>query len=281
MSATLFGHYLLDQGRISAAQHQAAIAWLRGKNKSLGALAIDSQLMSEKQVAELNRQQRNTDLMLGELAVKAGFLCETDLERLLILQQATRVDLPKALVALDILPQAEVALLASSFATEQKLSRSRCEALLNQVPQAELLQLCLNELIKSLQRICRQNVVVQMVHQQRELQKRLPYVVLQKLTGESPFHFGMALCAQQVQHISSSLSGEPAAQGYIPLAAMERFSDIVMQNACEKIFQLGREFIAEKPKAFFVGERIPACKNLVGIQLRSEEGDFDAVFFAS
>lgn len=281
MPATLFGHYLLDQGRITAAQYQAASAHLRRKNKSLGELAIDSELMSETQVAQLNRQQRSTDLMLGELAIKAGYLSESDVERLLILQQATRVDLAQVLVELGIMDGTQAHALIQEFTQEQKLSRSRCEAQLQLIPEAELLQLCLNELIKGLQRICRQSVVIQMVYSQRELQKRLPYVVLQRLTGDIHFHFGMALAAQQVQHISSSLSGEPIAEGYIPVAAMERFSDIVMQNACEKIIQLGRQISAEKPKAFFVGERMPACKNLIGIQLRCEDGDFDAVFLAS
>ncbi|MBB3168097.1 hypothetical protein [Simiduia aestuariiviva] len=281
MSAALFGQFLLEQERINVEQFHTALAHLRRKNKSLGELAVDSRLMTEREVAQLNREQRNTDLMLGELAVHAGLLTEPDLERLLILQQATRVNLTDVLVELGYIGESLAAELTRDFSAQQRASRTQCERELKQIPQSESLQLCLNELIKSLQRICRQSVVIQRVYSRRELQKRLPYVVLQQVSGDFHFHFGMALAAQQVQRISSSLSGEPIAEGYIPVAAMERFSDIVIQNACEKFVLQGRKSSADKPKAFFVGDHMPACKDLIGVQMRSDDGDFDAVFFAS
>lgn len=281
MTPALFGQFLQEQGRLDGMQLRCGIDLLRRRNKSLGALAVDSNLLTQRQVAQLNRLQRSTDLMLGELAVKQGFLSEADLERLIILQQATHVSLGSILVDLDYLSQAELAELEAAFALQQKQYRDASQAALAQLPQAEQLQLCLNELVKGLQRICRQSVSVRAIHSQRELQRRLPYIVMQRLHGDTQFHFGLALAAQQVQHISSSLSGEPASEGYIPVAAMERFSDIVVQNACEKFSLQGRHFEADKPKAFYVGDQLPASKDLIGVQLVTEDGDFDAVFMAT
>lgn len=279
MHAALFSQFLVSEGVLPQSTLMEVRSVLRNRNKSLGQLAIESNLLSERQVAELNREQRTTDLRLGELAIRQNLLTEDDLERLLILQQATQVSLGQILVEKRLMSKETLHLYERSYRSQQLLTRKLCEEILFKIPQSESIQLCLNELIKGLQRICRQVVSVNAVQQNGQLQKALPYIVLQKISGPRSFYFGLAVPAEQVRRFSCSLSGEPESQGYIPVAAMVRFSDIVVKNACEKLGQQDGSYSAEKPKAFFIGDRLPAYKDMVGVQLQSEEGAFDAVFF--
>ena len=280
MHASLFGQFLLREGIVTEAELRDANRDMRLRNKSLGELAIDSNLLSPRQVAELNREQRTTDLRLGELAVSRGLLSEDELECLIILQKATQVSIGKVLVDRGLLDANTLADLEIQHCDESKLARKLCQDALLRLPQSENIQLCLNELIKGLQRICRQVVSVNSIQQEGRLQKKLPYIVLQKVSGPRPFHFGMAVPAEQVQRISSSLSGEPESEGFIPVAAMERFSDIVVKNACEKLKSEQFSYLAEKPKAFFIGDNLPAYKEMVGVHMLTDDGDFDAVFFS-
>lgn len=280
MHASLFGQFLLREELITEAELRDANRDLRLRNKSLGELAIDSNLLSPRQVAELNREQRTTDLRLGELAVSRGLLSEEELECLIILQKATQVSLGRVLVDRGAIAASELDALELRYSDESKLARKLCENALLSLPQAESIQLCLNELIKGLQRICRQVVSVNSIQQEGRLQKKLPYIVLQKVSGPRTFHFGMAVPAEQVQRISSSLSGEPESEGFIPVAAMERFSDIVVKNACEKLKSEDAPYLAEKPKAFFIGDHLPAYKEMVGVHMLTDDGGFDAVFFS-
>lgn len=281
MKSSLFGQFLLAEGLLTQAELKDATRALRARNKSLGELAIDQQLLSPRQVAELNREQRTTDLMLGELAVRQGMLSEEEVERLIILQKATQVSLGQLLVERQQCSEASLQALERKYIDQQKLTRQLCQQVLTGLPQAENIQLCLNELIKGLQRICRQAVSVSEVQREGMLSKSLPYIVLQKVSGPRSFHFGLAVPAEQVQRFSSSLTGEPENHNYIPVSAMERFSDIVVQNACAKLPSGAVPYAAEKPKAFFVGEQMPAYKDLVGVHLLTEDGQLDAVFFGS
>ena len=279
MTAALFGRFLLDRAVITEEQLHHANHRLRQRNRSLGQLAIDSGFLSEQDVRTLNLAQRTTDMMLGELAVKRGLLEQDDLERLIILQKATQLSLGELLVESGELTDAELAEQEQAYHDALKASRRACEKLLMQLPHSENVQLCLNELIKGLQRICRQVVAVNMIERDGRLTANLPYVVLQKVSGPNNFHFGFAVSSDQVQRISSSLTGsDQPPGGFIPVSAMEHFSDIVVKNACAKMGSDGRAFESHKPKAFFIGDRMPAYRDMVGVRMMTEEGHFDAMF---
>lgn len=281
MSSSLFGQFLLSEGLLTQSELKEAVRELRSRNQSLGELAVAQHMLSARQVAELNREQRTTDLMLGELAVRRGMLNEEEIERLVILQKATQVSLGQLLVERNQISETRVNQLERKYTEQQKLTRRLCEREITELPQAENVQLCLNELVKGLQRICRQVVSINEVQREGMLSQSLPYIVLQKVSGPRSFHFGLAVPAEQVQRISNSLSGEPENDNFVPVSAMERFSDIVVKNACAKLPSSSVPYAVDRPKAFFVGEQMPAYKDMVGVHMLTEDGRLDAVFFGT
>ncbi|AFU97364.2 hypothetical protein [Simiduia agarivorans] len=279
MSATLFGQYLRERNVISPERLKAASDEVRRRNRSLGQLAIDSGYLTQAEVSELNHAQRTTDMMLGELAVKRALLSQDDLERLIILQKATQVSLAQVLVESGDFSETHIRELELDYLEKQKLTRKLCERILTEIPQSESVQLCLNELIKGLQRICKQVVAVNAIEKEGQLKQSLPYVVLQKVSGPSSFHFGFAVCSDQVQKISTALTGTEQNQAYIPVKAIEHFSDIVVKNACAKMQQEKENVVSHQPKAFFIGEQMPAYRDMVGVNMVTEDGSFEAMFF--
>lgn len=279
MTTPLFGQYLRERNLLSADRLKSASDEVRRRNRSLGQLAVDSGYLSQAVVTELNHAQRTTDMMLGELAVKRGLLSQDDLERLIILQKATQVSLAQVLVEAGDFSEPDIRALEQEYAEKQKLTRKLCERILTEIPQSESVQLCLNELIKGLQRICKQVVAVNAIEKEGQLKQSLPYVVLQKVTGPSNFHFGIAVCSDQVQKISTALTGTEPSQAFIPVRAIEHFSDIVVKNACAKMPRDREHVVSHQPKAFFIGDQMPAYRDMVGVNMITEDGNFEAMFF--
>ena len=84
MYTQLFGHYLLNNGIVSADElHAALTAMMRIKAK-LGAAAIDSGLMTAEQVDEIHELQHSVDKRFGDLAVEKGYLSQDQVRNLLL-----------------------------------------------------------------------------------------------------------------------------------------------------------------------------------------------------
>lgn len=115
MVATFFGQYLQAKGIIDQAQLHKALALQSSRNKSLGQLALEAGYLTQKQNAQINLRQRDTDIMFGELALSLGWLNCQQLDDLLHRQASEHLSLGAALIELKILSEHQLQHLLADY----------------------------------------------------------------------------------------------------------------------------------------------------------------------
>ena len=86
MFSQFFGHYLLENKKITAEQFSSCMKYIMTNRVKLGLIAENEGLLTGKQATELNQLQMQTDKRFGDLAVEKGYLTESDVSYLLGLQ---------------------------------------------------------------------------------------------------------------------------------------------------------------------------------------------------
>lgn len=92
------GNYLLNHNLVD---RDILISLLDENKKAhvkLGVLAIESNLMTAKQVSEVHEMQKRFDKKFGELAVEKGYLKEADVDYLLNQQKVNSIQLSQLLI---------------------------------------------------------------------------------------------------------------------------------------------------------------------------------------
>ncbi len=98
-----FGEFLTSQKKLSGDQLAAALELVRSKNKKLGDLAVERNMVTTQQANELNRKQREVDKPFGMLAVEAGLMTDEQVQTLLAFQKENKLSLPRAIADLSFL----------------------------------------------------------------------------------------------------------------------------------------------------------------------------------
>ncbi len=83
MFGVYFGKYLMDEGIIPEEGYYGLLEATRNSKVKMGLLAVESGLMTEEQVAEVNMLQQQQDMRFGDIAVEKGYLTEDDVADLL------------------------------------------------------------------------------------------------------------------------------------------------------------------------------------------------------
>ena len=86
MFSQFFGNYLLENNKITAEQFDSCMNYIKANRVKLGLIAESEGLLTSSQVMELNYLQVQSDERFGDLAVKRGYLTESDVNYLLGLQ---------------------------------------------------------------------------------------------------------------------------------------------------------------------------------------------------
>lgn len=115
MFTQLFGYYLLEQGKVSPAQLQAALEVKSRTKVRLGALAIDAGYMTAPQVERVHAEQKRLDKRFGDIAVSLGFITGSQVDELLGKQKSADIVLGQALIDLGFLSNSEFADCLSSY----------------------------------------------------------------------------------------------------------------------------------------------------------------------
>lgn len=97
-----FGNYLLSNNLVDPHVLMSLLDENKKAHVKLGILAINSNLMTAKQVNEIHEMQKKIDKRFGELAVEKGYLKEADVDFLLGQQRLNSVQLSQLLVDKNI-----------------------------------------------------------------------------------------------------------------------------------------------------------------------------------
>jgi CheY-specific phosphatase CheX len=87
MGIKFFGHYLLDEGKITSKQLTEVIEYQTKVNLSLGELAVRDGFISTKEANTINDKQRSLDKRFGEVAISLNLLSDIQVEKLLQIQK--------------------------------------------------------------------------------------------------------------------------------------------------------------------------------------------------
>ena len=121
MGIKFFGHYLLDEGKLTKDQLVEIVNYQAKHNLSLGELAVKQELITEKQAQTINDKQRSLDKRFGEVAISLQLLDDTQIQALLATQKQTKVFFGEVLLIKNLMTQEELDTQLKNFELEQKL----------------------------------------------------------------------------------------------------------------------------------------------------------------
>jgi CheY-specific phosphatase CheX len=91
MGIKFFGHYLLDEGKITNEQLAEVVEYQSKNNLSLGELAVRDGFINTGEANIINDKQRSLDKRFGEVAVSLKLLTDIQVEKLLQIQKSEKV----------------------------------------------------------------------------------------------------------------------------------------------------------------------------------------------
>lgn len=124
-----FGKYLLEKKYVTLSQLQSLLERLDDVRPDPGVLAIHAELMDGRQVDRVRAMQQKEKLSFEELAIREGYLKQSDLERLPEEQKKARFPLGQLLVQDGILSFSQLEKLYRDYRKDSGLSGDEIEAL--------------------------------------------------------------------------------------------------------------------------------------------------------
>lgn len=122
MFSQFFGHYLLENQKITAEQFSSCMNYIRANRVKLGLIAENEGLLTRNQANELNYLQMQSDKRFGDLAVEKGYLTEADVTYLLGRQGNPYLIFIQALEEGSVLTREEIDTALASFQSDLALS---------------------------------------------------------------------------------------------------------------------------------------------------------------
>ena len=129
MFSQFFGHYLVENQKITAEQFSSCMNYIKANRVKLGLIAESEGLLTSSQVMELNYLQVQSDERFGDLAVKKGYLTESDVNYLLGLQSNPYLLFVQALDENGCLTHDEIDYNLTAFQKENDFSNSIMKAI--------------------------------------------------------------------------------------------------------------------------------------------------------
>lgn len=86
MFGQLFGKHLVKKGILTHGEYRNAVEKHLGRRVKIGTIAIAEGLLTQEQVIEIHRQQRQYDKLFGDIAVENGFLTQEQVDKMLTKQ---------------------------------------------------------------------------------------------------------------------------------------------------------------------------------------------------
>lgn len=121
MGIKFFGHYLLDEGKLSSEQLTQAIDYQNANNLSLGELAVRENLITEKEANKINDKQRSLDKRFGEVAISLGLLSDPQIMDLLAIQKKEKIFFGEILILKKFMSEEALHVELKNFEAHQNI----------------------------------------------------------------------------------------------------------------------------------------------------------------
>ncbi len=93
-----FGEFLLNKGEVNEYGLEHALHYQRAEHVALGALAVQGEYLSERQLCDVKDCQRERGGLFGEIAVELGLINEDGVNELLEMQEKKHTRIGEVLV---------------------------------------------------------------------------------------------------------------------------------------------------------------------------------------
>ncbi len=107
---SLFGQYLVEQQKITLDQLNEAVNYQRQHNPAFGEICVEAEILSQADVDDILRELHayRGRMLTGEIAVFLGKLTQQQVIEVLDCQRDVNLQLGDALVALGLMPEADI-----------------------------------------------------------------------------------------------------------------------------------------------------------------------------
>jgi len=281
MSTKFFGQFLLEKGVISrevlldAVQHQKSI------NLPLCALAVEHGYLTAEQLEALDAEHTKSDRKFMEIALQDGMLTYGQLESLSKVRSERWVFFGEALVRRGHLSLVELNTLFEEYRAKQQPAADELTETLADVPDKLIISSLLRTTLDLFLHYTKQIIKVKSVVARCEPPEDIAYVFAQKVTGNRPFFYALALPEELTLLVADYIMQEENARiDEMVLDAVTEFVNIVVGNACASLDMADYKVSAEPPqlmlKETFL-KLLSSC-NGVTVDLETAKGDFRAFF---
>lgn len=234
MGIKFFGHYLLDEGKLTKEQLTQAVEYQATKNLSLGELAVRENIITKKQADTINDKQRSLDKRFGEVSISLGLLKDEQIEELLSMQKREKVFFGEILISKNFMNEEELNKALKLFEEQQHIEVVKLDDQLESLDKDGIIKNSVGILQKLYSRIVHDHIKLVGVNNDNS-SKRSGIIALQKMRGD--LHLDFAIQSEDAVSIAISnkfLKMEFDAVDEMVLDIMSEFVNVVLGNIAVK-----------------------------------------------
>jgi len=281
MSTKFFGQFLLEKGVITREVLLEAVQYQKSINLPLCALAVEKGYLTADQLEALDAKHTKSDRKFMEIAFKEKMLTYPQLEELSKARSERWVFFGEALVQQGHLSLVELNGLFEEYRAAHQPAQDEVAENLPNMPEKEIVSSLLRTTLDLFLHYTRQIIKVKSVVARCEEPGNIAYVFSQKVTGEKPFYYALALPEDLTLSIADYiLQQENGSIDEMVLDAVSEFVNVVIGNACASLDMKNYKASAEPPQLMMKEtfcNLLRSC-NGVTVDLQTTKGDFRAMF---
>lgn len=234
MAIKFFGHYLVDEKKLTNEQLIEVADYQSTRNLSLGEWAVDAGLITAKDAQKINDMQKTLDKRFGDVAIELGLLNESQIEMLLKKQKDTRVYFGEAVVLKGFMTQEELDNTLKEFENSQKEKTDDLNTQIDNLPNAEAIKDSIETFQTIYFRIIQNNIKLVDVYINESLNKE-GIISTQNMRGDQHMDFALQCIGEVTADIASKYLKMPFEKDDEDLPdALNEFLNVILGNIAVK-----------------------------------------------
>jgi len=237
MGIKFFGHYLLDENKLSNEQLTEAIDYQSANNLSLGELGVRENLITKKEAEKINDKQRSLDKRFGEVAISLELLSDPQIMDLLAIQKKEKIFFGEILILKKFMSEEALHVELKNFEKQQNIEVVELDDKIKAIDKDGIIKSAL-EIFQTLYlRVVHDHIKLARVND--TLKSSQSIIALQKMRGDMHLDFAIAPEDKVSLDISSKfLKMEVNEVDEMVMDVITEFTNVVLGNIAVK-FAIG------------------------------------------
>lgn len=189
MGIKFFGHYLFDEGKLTAEQLSEAVDYQASKNLSLGEIAVREGLLTTKNAELINNKQQSLDKRFGEVAMSLELLSDAQITELLQTQKQEKVFFGEILVLKSFMSEEQVNKELNIFNSQQKTEEVELNEKIDEIDTDAVMKNSISVFKTLYSRVVHDHIKLVAVNSKKT--QRSGVIALQKMRGDVHLDFAL------------------------------------------------------------------------------------------